>query len=137
MTSRWPFPGASATERARAVAYLLLLMLPEEDRPQVVAGVHRLGETWLGERLITWTDDQRVTGQQAADIVGVLPHEIRRWATMPHPTRPGEPLLKRAGRLQANGPQTYIVRAVLDAASTVRETRRNRHTGHDRCAAAQ
>jgi len=90
------------------VAYWLLLMLPEDERPAVVAGVHRLGETWLGERLVTWTDDDVVAPGEAAAMVAVTPDILRNWV--------------RLGELRRTG-SGYRARDVLDAAAAVRRRR--------------
>jgi len=119
---RWPWPEDTPTERARAIANSLLALLPAAERPIWVARAHALGEIWLGERLLTYTPDQAITGEQAAELLSLPSYEIRRWACMRHPAEPNRPLLPRAGRSGRH--QTYLLRNVLDAAAIRRQNRR-------------
>jgi hypothetical protein len=118
----WPWPGDTALDRARRIANSLLALLPEADREQHVATAHQLGETWLGERLLTHTPDQAVTTREAASLASVSEDVIRRWACTPHPSQSGRMLLPRAGRRGRS--MTYIVRNVLEASAAVSRARR-------------
>ena len=123
VTGCWPWPRDTALERARRIANSLLSLLPEAERGVWTARAHALGETWLGERLVTYTPDQALDTHRAADLAGVPEYEIRRWACRRHPEDPARSLLPRAGRQGRQ--QTYLARNVLDAAAAVRRTRRN------------
>lgn len=109
VNGRWPWPGDTATDRARRIANSLLGLLPADERAQWTARAHALGETWLGEDLITWTPDEVVTTKQAARILHVKPGTIRKWHSL--------------GYLPAKGRGRYVVADVLDCAA---ERRRNR-----------
>lgn len=122
MTDLWPWPGDTATERARRIANSLLALLSADEASVHIATAHRLGETWLGERLLTYTPDQAITTAQAAELLSVSRDVIRQWACAPHPDDPDRPLLPRAGRRGRQ--QTYLVRCLLDASYLARRRRR-------------
>jgi hypothetical protein len=75
----WPWPGETPTERARRIANSLLAALPEDDRQRAITAARAVGETWLGEELLAWTEDDVVTTAQAAELVHVGPSTIRKW----------------------------------------------------------
>lgn len=130
MTLAWPYPGDTPLQRARRIANSLLAMLPTPDREAMTARAHAFGETWLGATLMTYTPDQAITADLAAELLVVSERQIRGWATMPHPEHPDRPLLPRAGR-QRNGRgrrQTYLVRDLLDASAVLDRVRRREPT---------
>lgn len=124
----WPWPGETATERARRIANALLEQLPDDARSAAVNAARAFGETWLGESLVIHTPDQDITGMEAAQLVAVSEDVIRRWACTAHPDHPDRPLLPRFGWRGRR--RTYLVRDVLDAAGAVRRHREARHTRH-------
>lgn len=124
MTDPWPWPGDTATERARRIANSLIALLPPDEAAIHIATAHRLGESWLGARLLTYTPDRAITTEQAAELLSVSRDTIRQWACTPHPDDPNRPLLPRAGRRGRQ--QTYLVKCLLDAAYLAR--RRGRLT---------
>jgi len=118
----WPWPADNATERARRIANSLLALLPPEERERHIATAHRLGETWLGSSLVTYTLEQAITTHQAATLLAVSEDVIRRWACLAHPRLPERPLLPRFRRQGRE--MTYLVKDLLDAAHEVRISRR-------------
>lgn len=121
MSDLWPWPEDTNLDRARRIANSLLAQLPEAERDRAVATAHRLGQTWLGSSLVTYTPDQAITTAQAAQMLSVSQDTIRQWACTPHPCDPLRPLLPRAGRVGRW--QTYLVRCLLDAAFHARRGR--------------
>lgn len=105
----WPWPGDTPTERARRIANSLLGLLPANERGVWTARAHALGETWLGEDLITWTPDDIVSTKQAARILHVAPGTIRKWHSL--------------GYLSDKGRGRYVVGDVLDCAAARRHAR--------------
>jgi hypothetical protein len=75
----WPWPGESATERARRIANSLLALLPDGERDIAIRKARAVGETWLGEHLLRWTNDDVITTDQAADLIHMRPSTIRKW----------------------------------------------------------
>lgn len=120
------FAALPPVERARRIANSLLALLPADERTTWTERAHAVGETWLGATLITYSDDQALTTRQAAQLLCVSETVIRQWACQPHPTRPGRPLLPRAGRQGRQ--QTYLVRCLLDASAAVRRGQGRRFT---------
>jgi len=118
---RWPFEGDRPIDRARRIANSLLAYLDDADREHIVEQAHRYGEAWLGGSLVVYDDDQAITGDLAAEMLAVPEHEVRRWATMPHPDDPTRPLLPRAGL--AGRRQTYVVAHLLEARDALRRHR--------------
>lgn len=112
MSSEWPWPGDTPTERARRIANSLLTLLPADEQPTWIAQARAVGETWLGADLVRWTADDIVTTATAADLVHVLPATIRRWHS------DGELPNKSRGR--------YRVGDVLDCAAARRKRRSTR-----------
>lgn len=122
MTSpSWPWPGDNATDRARRVANSLLALLPHDVQSRAVVSARAVGETWLGQRLVTYTPDQAITTAQAAAMLGISPDVVRQWACRHHPTDPNRPLLRREG--MRGREQTYLVRNVLEASFQARRRR--------------
>jgi len=124
MTDPWPWPADLPVDRARRIANSLLAQLHQLDPAEAarnVAAAHRLGETWFGSTLVAYESDEAITTKQAAELLCVSEGVIRLWACTPHPTRPGQMLLARAGR--RGRAQTYIVRALLDASFEVGQVR--------------
>jgi len=124
VTDPWPWPTDLPVDRARRIANSLLAQLAQADPDETarnIAAAHRLGETWLGSTLVAYDNDQAITTRQAAELLCVSEGVIRLWACTPHPTRPGQMLLARAGR--RGRAQTYIVRALLDASFEVGQAR--------------
>lgn len=135
MSSNWPWPADSPTERARRIANSLLALLPADERPIWTARAHALGETWLGETLLRWTADDAITGKEAAQMLSVSEAVIRQWACKAHPDDPDKPLLRRF-RMQGRC-RTYLVKDLLDAAAVVRQSRESRRLDGDRCDRSQ
>lgn len=126
MTGEWPWPGESATERARRIANSLLTLLPADEQPVWTARAHALGETWLGSVLITYDETSIITTEQAAALVHVSRDTIRRWACSVHPEDPARPLLPR---LRREGHwMTYRATDVIDASAALRRARMGRLT---------
>jgi hypothetical protein len=101
LTNRWPWPAETPLDRARAIANSLLALLPTSEQPIWAERAHAVGETWLGESLVTHQLDDAITGSQAAALVHVSQDTIRQWATRPHPEQPERKLLprfKKSGR---------------------------------------
>lgn len=105
------FQSLPPVERARRIANTLLTLLPEAERHLWAQRAHAVGETWLGDSLVTYTEDQAITTREAARLLCVSEDVIRRWACTTLPS--GAPLLPRAGRQGRQ--QTYLVRCLLDA----------------------
>lgn len=118
MTDLWPWPEDTALERARRIANSLIALLPPDEATIHIATAHRLGESWLGARLLAYTPDQAITTTQAAELLSVSRDVIRQWACAPHPQDPSRPLLPRAGRRGRQ--QTYLVKCLFDAAYLAR-----------------
>lgn len=113
MTSRWPWPGDTPTERARRIANSLLALLPDpDDREHWRRRAHELGETWLGADLVRWEPDDIVSTEDAAHLVHVSPSAIRKWHS--------------AGRLANVARGRYRVADVLDCAAEMRSRRVHR-----------
>lgn len=108
---RWPWPGDTATERARRIANSLLALLPEQERAVWTARAHAVGETWLDRNLQRWTVDDVVPPREAAGLVHATPAHLRSWVRMG--------VLVRTG-------SGYRVGDVLDAAAAVHRRRRTR-----------
>jgi hypothetical protein len=107
--TRWPDPADTAVDRARTIANSLLEHLPADERPSWVARAHGLGETWLGEERLRWTDNDIVSTAEAAGLIHVGPSTIRKWHS--------------EGRLRAHSRGRYVVRDVFDAAAAIRRRR--------------
>lgn len=112
MTGAWPWPGDTATERARRIANSLLALLPDAERPVWTARAHALGETWLGAELLRWTADDVVSTTEAAAIAHVGASTIRKWHS--------------EGDLANRGRGRYRVGDVLDCAARRRARREAR-----------
>lgn len=121
MTDPWPWPEDLPVDRARRIANSLLALLSADEAARHVATARRLGETWLGAYLLTYTPDQAITTAEAAQLLSVSEDTIRQWACKPHPDDPTRPLLPRAGRRGRQ--QTYLVRCLFDAAQHARSRR--------------
>ncbi|MGE5830642.1 MAG: hypothetical protein ACM30G_20080 [Micromonosporaceae bacterium] len=124
MTDRWPWPGDTATERARRIANSLLGLLPAEERGVWTERAHALGETWLGETLVTRSNEDEITTRDAAAMLSVGEDTIHQWATKRHPQDPSRPLLPRRGR--SGRFRTYKVADLLEAARIIRTDRAER-----------
>ena len=111
MTDLWPWPGDTATERARRIANSLLGLLPDGERDIAIRKARAVGETWLGANLLRWTKDDVVTTAQAAELIHMRPSTIRKWHSQGH-------LPNHLGR-----PGRYVVAAVLDCAAQRRRER--------------
>ena len=109
MTGRWPWPGDTATDRARRIANSALDEVPEPTRTKLIELAHALGETWLGATLMRWTPDDTITSEQAAQLVHVAPATIRKW--------------RSRGHLHANQDGHYKVSDVLACAAARRQRR--------------
>jgi len=107
----WPWPGDTATERARRIANSLLRLLPEDEQLTWVARAHAVGETWLGANLQRWTVDDVVPPREAAGLVHVTPAHLRAWVRMG--------VLRRTG-------SGYRVGDVLDASAELHRRRGTR-----------
>ena len=110
--SRWPDPAHTAVDSARQIANSLLALLPAVERPLWIARAHQLGETWLGEDLLRWTETDVVTTAEAARVVRVGPSTIRKWHS--------------EGLLEAEARGRYVVSKVLDCAAALRRRRTRR-----------
>lgn len=104
----WPWPGDTPTERARRIANSLLALLPAEERPTWIKRAHELGETWLGETIVTHELDDVLTPADAGRLLAVTPAILRNWV--------------RLGVLQRTG-TGYTVKDLLDAAAEIRKRR--------------
>lgn len=116
----WPWPGDTATDRARRIANTLLTLLPPNERDTWATRAHALGETWLGAALLRWTNDDILTTTEAAELIHVSPSTIRKWHSE------GERGL--APRLPAHGRGRYRAGDVLDCAAARRRRRQTRAT---------
>lgn len=105
----WPWPGDNATDRARHVANSLLALLPFDEQSRAIVSARAVGETWLGASLLRWDISDKVTTNQAAELIHVKPSTIRKW----HST----------GLLQNAGTGYYLVGAVLECAAARRRAR--------------
>lgn len=112
MKDLWPWPHDTPAERARLIANSLLSLLPEEDRAEMTRRAHALGQTWLGQDLLAWDNDDEVPTATAARIVHVRPSTIRKW--------------RSRGHLKAVAPGRYRVADVLDASARRLTAQRDR-----------
>jgi hypothetical protein len=78
VSSRWPFPGDSPTDRARQVAIQYRTAL-EQAAPAACHAIDQaalwVGETWVLPGYAVETEDDLVTVARAAELVGMS----RRW----------------------------------------------------------
>ncbi|MDP9144592.1 MAG: helix-turn-helix domain-containing protein [Actinomycetota bacterium] len=110
MTGTWPWPGDTATERARRIANSLLALVQDDrERSAWIGRAHAVGETWLGGDLLRWGTDDVISTEEAARLLHVGPSCIRKWHSDGH-----LPNVSR-GR--------YRVGDVLDAAAEMRRRR--------------
>lgn len=115
----WPWPNDTALTRARRVTLSYRAALRLNNRAlcdQLDETMTAFGETWVAEAEVAAEPDgmDAVTTAEAAELVHVPEHEIRRWATQPHPEDPGRMLLPRFRR--RGRAMTYLVRDVVAAA---------------------
>jgi hypothetical protein len=116
----WPWPGDTELAIARkiAIAYREHLRAMARDRCDALDDVMRhYGQTWMLAKPVLYDDTDQVTTAQAAELVSRRPQIIRKWATTPHPTRPGEMLLPRFG--WDGRSRTYLAGDVRAAAAWV------------------
>lgn len=122
-TTAWPWPHDTALTRARRVALSYRAALRLNNRAlcdQVDTALVERGESWVLEAEVTVEPDgmDAITTNEAAKLVHVPPHEVRRWATLKDPRNPGRMLLPRFRRKGKE--MTYLVRDVHDAARFMR-----------------
>ncbi len=123
--NRWPFPDDSPVQRARHIAIMYRTRLRAVDRAAADdcdATARQFGETWIAPEAVAYPDDKEVTTDEAASMANVTVDTIRQWACMPHPEKPGEPLLPRFGKRGRQ--RTYIARKVREAAAAVTRAKR-------------
>ena len=112
----WPWPGETALQRARQVANWILDRLSTADRDDVIRQARAVGETWLGEQLLRWTNTDVVTTSQAAELVQVGASTVRKWHSEGH-------LPNHQGRKGY-----YVVQQVRDCAARRYQDRADRAT---------
>jgi hypothetical protein len=122
---RNPWPGNLDTPvgRARRIAGMYrqhLRTLDPERCDHLDATAVSFGETWMLEREDLIDDDQELTTAESAQLVGVHPDTIRRWAATKHPDDPQRMMLARYGwRVRE---RTYIAGKVREAAIMARKS---------------
>lgn len=121
-TMPWPFPGDSLLQRARHVAraYRERLHLNNRDLcGQTDELMICLGQAWVVPGYEHYQPHDEITGDVAAAMISRTEATIRRWATKPHPTIPGQKLLPVYGK--AGSRNTYLVEHVRYAAAIADE----------------
>ena len=84
---RWPDPGDSAIDRARAIAYSYRVALIEvaPGRAEVLdSAAVALGELWVVPQLASVAPGELVSTAMASGLLGVDPATLRSWSSRPH-----------------------------------------------------
>lgn len=124
---RWPYPIDTPLDRARKIALMYRAHLGTANpnlRDQCDQTAASYGETWMLDRPDIIDPDREITGDLAAELAQTSESTIRKWASMEHPDKPGQPLLPAAG--WAGRRRTYLAVNVLAAAATVRRPKTGR-----------